>query len=277
MRDHTARVRKSGASIDRAASVDLHGLEKGYDGIMYNALLDEYVGHSDFFNYGYWEETTKNQQEASENLVRQLLAFLPERSGSILDVACGKGASTRYLLRHYPPEAITAINISERQLETARRNAPGCSFHRMNATNLAFPDRSFDTVLCVEAAFHFDTRERFFQEAWRVLKPGGMLVLSDILMHLDAERRRAFRTEKNHVRDLEEYRQVMQRSGFRDVQVIDATVRCWHGHYWSVVRFFHQRFLAGELDYPGLQRCLDRTYKVVPDLDYYILAAGRRG
>ena len=33
----------------------------------------------------------------------------------------------------------------------------------MSATDLQFPDNTFDTILCVEAAFHFNTREQFVQ------------------------------------------------------------------------------------------------------------------
>ena len=40
----------------------------------------------------------------------------------------------------------------------------------MDATELDFRDNSFDSIICVEAAFHFDTREKFVREAYRVLK-----------------------------------------------------------------------------------------------------------
>ena len=144
----------------------------------WHPLVAEYYGHSDYMNYGYWTADTRNQAEASDNLIGRLLAMIPEKKGRILDVACGRGASTRHLLRHYQPSDIVAINISEKQLKRASELAPGCTFLLRDATRLEFPDCSFDNVMCVEAAFHFDTRDSFYREALRVLKPGGTIAFA---------------------------------------------------------------------------------------------------
>jgi MPBQ/MSBQ methyltransferase len=67
----------------------------------------------EFATYAYWTPETNIHHEACENLMEKLLAGIPEKNGNILDVACGKGATTRHLLEYYNPEDVTGINISE--------------------------------------------------------------------------------------------------------------------------------------------------------------------
>lgn len=220
-----------------------------YDRIMLSPRWTSRYEQSDFFNYGYWTPQTTTLREACENLLDKLLAFIPEKRGTILDVACGLGATTRHLLRYYRPADVVAINLSRVQLARARLNAPGATFLLMDATRLAFPDASFDNVLCVEAAFHFDTRDQFFHEAYRVLKPGGRLVHCDILFTRGTLARRVMRVPTaNYLDNPEAFRERLAAAGFRDIQVLDATEECWGGWRDYLSRFPRQERRAGRLD-----------------------------
>lgn len=257
-----------------ASQIDISDLGSSYDTIIFNPVIGGYMG--EFLNYGYWDENTHDQKIACENLMERLLALIPEKTGNILDVACGKGGTTRYLLKYYQPHNVMGINISERQLKAAQVNAPGCTFLLMNATYLAFPEAFFDNIICVEAAFHFDTRNMFLKEAYRVLKPGGTLVLSDILMNKTAENRRRFRTEQNYVKDPKEYDKVLRKAGFIETKVFDCTEACWVGYFWNVVKYTHSKYFSKEIDLKFLHAILDRTYSVGQDIEYYLLAAARK-
>ena len=96
-----------------------------YDKWMVHPLHAAFFNHSDFYNYGYSTNETDSQEQACINLVERLLAFIPARNGTILDVACGLGASTRHLLNYYEPADVTAINLSDSQLERASRTPLG--------------------------------------------------------------------------------------------------------------------------------------------------------
>jgi ubiquinone/menaquinone biosynthesis C-methylase UbiE len=209
-----------------------------YDRALVSSDYRHYYEDSGFYNFGYWGSQASSQRQASEALVDRLLDLIPNKQGRILDVACGPGATTRRLTRTYAPEMITGINISERQLSEARRRAPGCTFRRMDAARLDFPDASFDAVICVEAAFHFDTREAFLREARRVLKPGGSLVVSDMLFRafLDPVAELGQVPRANLIRDLEGYRAGLEAVGLEAIEIEDATDSCLGGF---------RRYLAG--------------------------------
>jgi SAM-dependent methyltransferase len=208
-----------------------------YDRAMQSGKQRRYYGGSGFYNFGYWATGAASQREASEALVDALLERLPKKTGRILDVACGLGASTRRLLLSYPPEAVTAINISAAQVVMARHNAPGARVLQMDAAKLAFADESFDAVICTEAAFHFDTRSAFLAEAFRVLKPGGALVMSDILFRgvTSPVSDRLGVPKANLVADIASYRALFGTAGFQGIKVEDATDDCLGGFRRSLV------------------------------------------
>jgi ubiquinone/menaquinone biosynthesis C-methylase UbiE len=247
-----------------------------YDRWMYAPVSEEMYGSSDFFNFGYWSAGTSSPQAASEHLMRRLLAFVPTKRGTILDVACGKGATTRYLLNFYPPSRITGINISDKQLKRCRENAPGVRFLTMDATRLTFPDRSFDQVVCVEAAFHFDTREQFLREAYRVLKPGGYLVLSDILMHAGVEHTTPLLHGANYVANLADYRALYGRCGFSSVHVEDTTDRCWRSYSRYADQFLRQGLVAGTIGWWSYAREMRAMAWMDHSIAHYVLVVARK-
>jgi len=250
-----------------------------YDRFMYDHPLlrsGEYFSFSRFSNYGFWEEDTSSQKEACENLMERLLGFPPERRGTILDVACGMGATSAHLARSFGATNVTGINISEKQLATCRDTAPGSRFLLMDATQLDFEDESFDNVICVEAAFHFRTRARFLREAYRVLKPGGWLMLSDMLYTREAETKSLVLHPKNYVAGPGAYRDLLKGAGFEAARVVDATDACLLRCNEHFIRYAHSRFLDDELEPAAFRGLMANRLALLLRVRSYILAGARK-
>lgn len=136
-----------------------------------------------WLNLGWWEGegTEEEAKRAPERLVEILADPLP-RGGAILDVANGLGAQDPVIARATSPRQLAAVNITEFQLRAGRERLSSADASPVvaDAVRLPFREASFQGLICVEAAFHFPSRAAFFSEALRVLKPGGVLSMSDV-------------------------------------------------------------------------------------------------
>ena len=136
-----------------------------------------------WLNLGWWEGNGSEQEarRAPERLVEILADPLP-RGGAVLDVANGLGAQDPVIARVTAPRLLVAVNLTEFQLRAGRERLSSAEALPVvaDAVRLPFRDASFDGLICVEAAFHFSSRAAFFAEVLRVLRPGGVLSMSDV-------------------------------------------------------------------------------------------------
>ncbi len=218
-----------------------------FNQVIFNSSTRELYGDAPFFNVGYWKADTKNQQQACFDLMEKLLAFIPEKQGKILDVGCGLGATTKYLHKYYSPQDVIGINICPQQLEQAKIYAPHCQFILMDAVKMTFEDNSFENIICVEAALYFDTREDFLREARRVLKPGGKIIMADIVFSTTQYFGDNL-PQANRLNSLEDYKNLYQEVGFESLDLLEVTEECWFKHFRYMQTWLDQDLQAGKIN-----------------------------
>ncbi|WP_460497452.1 class I SAM-dependent methyltransferase [Glycomyces tarimensis] len=106
----------------------------------------------------------------------ELTARLP-RGAAVLDVGCGSGVPVARALAA-SGHRVTGVDISERQIDAARRNVPGAAFVRADITSLALPAAAFDAVAALYSLIHLPLEEQppLLGRIAASLRPGGALV-----------------------------------------------------------------------------------------------------
>jgi MPBQ/MSBQ methyltransferase len=152
---------------------------------------------SRFVHVGHWDQPPpldldepsrlEEIEPAVERLTQVLVDMADLHDGQrVLDVGCGFGGTLQHINQRFGNMSLVGVNIDPRQLEICRQLEPlihnDLRWVNADACQLPFPDDSFDRILCIEAMFHFASRRTFFREVARVLRQGGALVASDIVL-----------------------------------------------------------------------------------------------
>lgn len=150
------------------------GVAEHYDELdpAYRRIWGEHVHH------GYWQtgrETPKQATDALVRLVEERLAIQPGQR--LCDIGCGYGATGAQLAARHGAE-VDGFTLSRAQQQVAlERGSPGFTCHLRDWLDNGLEDASFDRGWSIESSEHMVDKARFFKEAWRVLKPGGRLVV----------------------------------------------------------------------------------------------------
>jgi ubiquinone/menaquinone biosynthesis C-methylase UbiE len=119
----------------------------------------------------------------------QRIVSLLDLDGShrVLDLGCGTGVLTRMIANRLDSAAggaAVGIDAAAGMIAVARkkRAAVNCIFQTMAAESLSFEDGAFDAVVSSLFFHHvpLDLKAKALSEAWRVLRPGGQLVIADM-------------------------------------------------------------------------------------------------
>ncbi len=186
---------------------------------------------------GYWDKTTKTLPEA---LIRQNEIMLKKAKISqtdfVLDAGCGVGGSSIFIAKQSGCDVI-GITISNKQAKSAtqfskERGVQNQSeFQVMDYSNTGFADATFDVVWALESSCYAENKKLFIEEAYRILKKGGRLVVADgfeIKENYTSFERKIFdlwiqRWAVQSLESLRLFNEHLSKTGFKNIAYEDIT------------------------------------------------------
>ncbi len=222
---------------------------------LWEQIWGEHMHHG---YYGRSGNNKVNRRQAQIDLIEELLAWAgyTESDSStnpktIIDVGCGIGGSSLYLAQKFNAN-VTGITLSPVQANRATERVKNAGFQEQvqfqvaNAIEMPFPDNQFDLVWSLESGEHMPDKTQFLAECYRVLRPGGKLILATWCHRsTDSVAGALTKDEKRHLAEiyrvyclphvisLPDYEAIAVKCGFKDLRADD-----WSNSvapFWDVV------------------------------------------
>ncbi len=142
-------------------------------------------------HFGYWDKKVKTFPQALQRENEILAEKIKIKStDTVLDAGCGVGGSSIFLAKNFGCTAV-GITLSQKQTETAKKKAKqnglekATEFLVMDFERMKFPKETFDVVWAIESICHANSKKKFIEEAYRVLKKGGRIIVADAFLTRD--------------------------------------------------------------------------------------------
>lgn len=195
-----------------------------------NAYKDSWdLNNSLAIHYGYWDEKVKTFPQSLIRMNEVMMeAAAISSTDKVLDAGCGIGGSSIFIAEKIGCN-VTGISLSEKQISKAkelaleRRVEDKVKFEVMNYCTTNFPDKSFDVIWGCESICYADDKDQFIKEAYRLLKPGGRLIVADgFVTHFKNNDHPTIRNwidgwQVNYLESPARFQQFMNETGFTNI------------------------------------------------------------
>ncbi len=154
-----------------------------------SALFGSY---SFFLNFGYVANSAEQQSRIKlpdhylnkncVKLIAELVADCVVSDRSVLDVGCGRGGTVHVIHSFYDPRLIVGMDLSSTAVSFCKQTHryPDVDFLEGDAERVPFRNQTFDIVTNVESSHSYPNVSDFYRDVFRVLKPGGQFLYTDL-------------------------------------------------------------------------------------------------